>query len=147
MLAANSIYKTPIPNTSTSYVCAYTLNSASSSTLRVTVPSWQQQHQTAYTRPPYRTPVLGMFIVYLLHFCPTKTSVCYGCSQTPKPNGVILNQPHDLMIVSNIERGGIMVTWCTKNTVMFISTVVVNVCKKGIAVTFTLAFQQACCSF
>ena len=95
---------------------------------------------------PYPTPVPGMFIVYLLHFCPSKTSVCYGCSQTPKPNGVILNQPHDLMIVSNIERGGIMVTWCTKNTVMFISTVV-NVCKKGIAVTFTLAFQQACCSF
>ena len=146
MLAANSILKTPIPNTSTSYVCAYTSNSASSSTLCVTVPAGQQQQQTAYTRPPYPTPVPGMFIVYFLHFCPSKTSVCYGCSQTLKPNGVILNQPHDL-IVSNMERGGIMVTWCTKNTVMFISTVVVNVCKKGIAVTFTLAFQQACCSF
>ena len=103
MLAANSILKTPIPNTSTSYVCAYTSNSASSSTLCVTVPAGQQQQQTAYTRPPYPTPVPGMFIVYFLHFCPSKTSVCYGCSQTLKPNGVILNQPHDL-IVSDMER-------------------------------------------
>ena len=81
-----------------------TPNSASSSTLHVTVPAGQQQQQTAYTRPPYPTPVPGMFIVYLLHFCPPKTSVCYGCSQTLKPNGVILNQPHDLVIVSNMER-------------------------------------------
>ena len=91
-------YPTPVP-----VMSVPTPNSASS-TLHVTVPAGQQQQQTAYTRPPYPTPVPGMFIVYLLHFCPPKTSVCYGCSQTLKPNGVILNQPHDLVIVSNMER-------------------------------------------
>ena len=75
------------------------------SSVHVTVPAEQQQQQhTAITTPPYPTPVPGMFIIYLLHFCPPKTSVCYGCSQLLKPSGVIQNPPHDLVIVSNMER-------------------------------------------
>ena len=83
------------------------------------------------------------------HQCPSKTSVCYGCSQTLKPNGVILNQPHDLVIVSNMERewhDGNMVHKKYSN-VYFHCCVQMLCAKKGIAVTFTLAFQQACCSF
>ena len=136
-------HSTPVPGMS-----VFTPNSASSSTVCVTVPAGQQQ-QTAYTRPPYSTPVPGMFIVYLLHFCPPKTSVCYGCSQTLKPNGVILNQPHDLVIVSNMERG-----WHDGNMVhKKYSNVYFHCCCECVRkrhcsnFNFTLAFQQACCCF
>ena len=44
-------------------------NSASSSTVHVTVPAGKQQQQTAYTRPTHPTPVTGMSVHRLSVVC------------------------------------------------------------------------------
>ena len=64
----------------------------------------QQQQFMLQPRPPYPKPEAFKFILYLLAFCPPKTSVCHGCSNSLKPNGVIPEPPWDLVIVSNMER-------------------------------------------
>ena len=55
--------------------------------------------------PIYPTPQPGQFLLYLLQFCPRQVSICFGCSQSLKVNGIICEPPHDLLIVSNMMRG------------------------------------------
>ena len=44
------------------------------------------------------------FVVNLLRFCPPMVRMCYGCSQTLKPGGVIANPPYDMTITSRMNR-------------------------------------------
>ena len=55
-------------------------------------------------RPPYPCPAPNTFILYILHFCPPLTSVCFGCGNSLKPSGIICNPPGDLVIVSFMQR-------------------------------------------
>ena len=63
-----------------------------------------QQGSVTFPEPLFPSPVPGMFLVYPLQFCPEKTKICFGCSQSLKPNGEIQPPPYDLVIVSNMER-------------------------------------------
>ena len=40
--------------------------------------------------PCFPSPGEGQFIVYLLQYCPSQTSVCFGCGNTLKPNATFL---------------------------------------------------------
>jgi hypothetical protein len=94
--ATQPLYPVPIHQAHTSQF---------NSTTPPSVPMQGHQHaQHMLSLPPYPTAVPGMFIIYLLHFCPPNTSVCFGCSQSLKPYGVIQQPPFDLVIVSNMER-------------------------------------------
>ena len=44
------------------------------------------------------------FTVNLLQLCPPLVRSCYGCSQSLKPGGVIAHPPHDLVIISVMNR-------------------------------------------
>ena len=54
--------------------------------------------------PRFPIPSPGAFWIYLLSFCPTQVSTCYGCGASVKPGGRIPEPPYDLVIVSNMMR-------------------------------------------
>ena len=68
----------------------------------------QQNHHQSGIHPqiPPRFPIPspGAFWIYLLSFCPTQVSTCYGCGASVKPRGHIPEPPYDLVIVSNMMR-------------------------------------------
>ena len=64
------------------------------------------------SHPKFPSPMPNQFIVYLLKYCPQKTSVCFGCGNTLKPGGSIGNPPMDLVIVSHMAR-----SWVQENQV------------------------------
>ena len=64
--------------------------------------TYQPHHQLNI--PCFPSPGQGQFIVYLLQYCPTQTSVCFGCGNTLKPNASIPPPPGDLVIVSKMAR-------------------------------------------
>lgn len=72
---------------------------------------WQQaaisrNPPTAYLqRPPgFPNPNYGEFLVYMLQFCPSKTSSCFGCGLPLKDGSAIRKAPDDLVIVSKMYR-------------------------------------------
>ena len=50
------------------------------------------------------TPVLGTFELHLLQYCPRLVRVCFGCCQTLKPRHSVPNPPHDMTVVSRMQR-------------------------------------------
>lgn len=54
--------------------------------------------------PCFPSPGQGQFIVYLLEYCPSQTSVCFGCGNTLKPNASIPAPPGNLVVVSKMAR-------------------------------------------
>ena len=62
--------------------------------------------------PKFPSPQPNQFMVYLLQYCPQRTSVCFGCGNTLKPGGNIGNPPMDLAIVSHMVR-----SWVQDNQV------------------------------
>ena len=59
---------------------------------------------SAPLKPPYPRPQENQIFVYLLRFCPQQTSVCFGCGNSLKANGIISPPPLDLVLVSNMMR-------------------------------------------
>ncbi len=54
--------------------------------------------------PCFPSPGQGQFIVYLLGYCPSQTSVCFGCGNALKPNASIPAPPGNLVVVSKMAR-------------------------------------------
>ena len=54
--------------------------------------------------PSFPSANPGQFLVYLLQFCPGQTSMCFGCGNPLKPDGVIPETPNDLVVVSKMLR-------------------------------------------
>ena len=57
----------------------------------------------AFTSPPPLQPN-SMFVLGLLAQCPHLVRVCFGCSQTLKPDGKIANPPFDMTIITQMNR-------------------------------------------
>ena len=53
---------------------------------------------------PYPNPSVGEFHIYLLQFCPSSTSMCFGCGNLLKQRDSIPQIPDDLVIVSKMLR-------------------------------------------
>jgi hypothetical protein len=49
-------------------------------------------------------PILVIGMIYLLQFCPGKTSTCFGCGNPLKPGSAIPDAPNDLVVVSEMYR-------------------------------------------
>ena len=70
---------------------------------RFATPQPQTWPAPSPTQPlPINTP--QHFTVNMLQLCPPLVRSCYGCSQSLKPGGVIAHPPHDLVIISVMNR-------------------------------------------
>jgi hypothetical protein len=73
-------------------------------------------HATDYHPPPsnasnyycqrvaFPSPNIGEFHIYLMQFCPSHTSKCFGCGNPLKANNAPELPPNDLVIVSKMLR-------------------------------------------
>jgi hypothetical protein len=67
-------------------------------------------NQTSQRRPQiqpkasFPTPNEGEFHIYLLQFCPSQTSMCFGCGNPIRKKDVAVVIPNDLVIVSKMLR-------------------------------------------
>lgn len=52
----------------------------------------------------FPSPSFGQFLIYLLQFCPSKTSMCFGCGNPLKEGASVRRAPDDLVIVSKMSR-------------------------------------------
>ena len=55
-------------------------------------------------RVAFPNPIPGQFVIYLLQFCPTQTSMCFGCGNPLRQQDRIPDPPNDLVIVSKMLR-------------------------------------------
>jgi hypothetical protein len=67
-------------------------------------PSGFHNSGSSSNAPNYPSPLPYTYQLYILHFCPPLTSVCFGCGNPLKPSGTIPSPPGDLVIVSNMAR-------------------------------------------
>ena len=51
-----------------------------------------------------RSTEYGVFMLYLLQFCPGQTSTCFGCGNPLKQGTAIPDAPNDLVVVSKMPR-------------------------------------------
>ncbi len=73
--------------------------------LRQTVPTTMATAiSNLQNRPLTPQPSNGMFELHLLQYCPPAVRVCFGCSQTLKPDNCVLAPPYDMTVVSRMYR-------------------------------------------
>lgn len=56
------------------------------------------------SKPPFPSPSVGVFNIYLLQFCPSQVAKCFGCQQALKPGGHIPQIPSNIVIVTKMRR-------------------------------------------
>ena len=61
-------------------------------------------HTTPYSGPSHSSSSQSSFRIILLQLCSPLVRLCYGCSQALKPGGIIASPPHDLVIMTRMNR-------------------------------------------
>ena len=61
-------------------------------------------HMTPYSGPSHSSSSQSSFRIILLQLCSPLVRLCYGCSQALKPGGIIASPPHDLVIMTRMNR-------------------------------------------
>ena len=80
------------------------------------VPSNAQQFYVNFLQlniPSFPSPSIGQFFNCLLQYCSAKTTTCFGCGNTLKPNSSISPPSRDLVIISKMARGWTCQGHCT----------------------------------
>lgn len=67
-------------------------------------PYQQQSFQIQRQSVPFPNPNFGQFLIYLLHFCPAKTSMCFGCGNPLRQSDSFPQVTQDLVLVSKMLR-------------------------------------------
>ena len=61
-------------------------------------------HTTPYSDPSHSSSSQSSFRIILLQLCSPSVRQCYGSSQALKPGGIIASPPHDLVIMTRMNR-------------------------------------------
>ena len=61
-------------------------------------------NMTPYSSPSHNISSQSSFRIILLQLCSQLVRVCFGCSQELKPGGKIASPPHDLVIMTRMNR-------------------------------------------
>ena len=63
-----------------------------------------ENRPVAISRPARQVPQFGAFVIGLLQYHHPSVRVCYGCGADLKPEGMMPELPHDLVVISRDKR-------------------------------------------